>query len=117
MRCARSSPTRCNSSVELTKSVNRSVTGVLIAAHRRPLGPRSHTTGRSGAGTSRMSPSARAPRDGRPSRGAPVEPVRRVSARTLFHFLLQCALIRDKLLGFEDFIRLSLDELSALQTV
>src|SRR5262245_6666107 len=39
MRCARSSPTRCRSSVELTRSVKRSVTGVLMSPLSPPLGP------------------------------------------------------------------------------
>src|SRR5262249_27043355 len=39
MRCARSSPTRCRSSVESTRSVNRSVTGVLMSPLSPPLGP------------------------------------------------------------------------------
>jgi hypothetical protein len=33
MRCARSSPTRCNSSVESTRSVKSSVTGALTGWH------------------------------------------------------------------------------------
>src|SRR5262245_29683664 len=38
MRCARSSPTRCRSSVELTRSVNSSVTGALMSLLSPPLG-------------------------------------------------------------------------------
>src|SRR5262245_7153656 len=44
MRCARSSPTRCSSSVELTRSVKRRVTGAFKDGTPPSIGTAPHST-------------------------------------------------------------------------